>query len=146
MPSVYLLNSERWRQVKMNVRHYKIATISILLLLGLLWGATSDRLKIDGLSGEIWDLIFTTDTKYANGYSDNRFNQIKIGMTEEEVLGILGAPLTRWSPYHYTRFQNKANFVGFQYSECPSDTHYRLRQIYFDNGIVAERIGYFYID
>jgi hypothetical protein len=60
----------------MKAHHIKIATISLLLLLGFL-AAKTDRLKIDGLSGEIWNLIFTTDTRYADGYSDNGFNQIK---------------------------------------------------------------------
>src|SRR5690606_36245314 len=127
----------------MKAHPYKIATIALLLLLGFL-AATTDRLKIDGLSGEIWNLIFATDTKYADGYSDNGFNQIKIGMTEREVLDILGEPLTKWSPYQFTRFQDRAHFVCFQYSESPSGTHYRLRQVYLDNGTVAEKIGYFY--
>jgi len=67
-------------------------------------------------------------------------------MTEKEVLDILSEPLTRWSPYRSTNFQERAHFVGFQHSESPSNTHYRLRQVYFDKGVVAERIGYFYVD
>ena len=67
-------------------------------------------------------------------------------MTEKEVLEILGEPLTRWTPYRHANFPDKAHYVGLQYSESPSSTHYRLRQVYLDNGVVAEVIGYFYVD
>ncbi|NEN25697.1 outer membrane protein assembly factor BamE [Cryomorpha ignava] len=131
----------------MKRRHYQIIAMVLLFLIGgLFWGATADRLRIDGISGEIWDFIYSTDTKYADGYSDKRFNEIKIGMTEQEVLDVLGEPLTEWNPYQNTRFKDKANFIGFQYSVSPSDTHYRLRQVYFNKGVVAEKIGYFYVD
>ena len=111
----------RRARVEMKAHPYKIATIALLLLLGFL-AATTDRLKIDGISGEIWNLIFATDTKYADGYSDNGFNQIKIGMAEWEVPDIPGEPLTKWSPYRFTRFQDSAHFVGIQYNESPSGT------------------------
>jgi hypothetical protein len=86
------------------------------------------------------------DTKYSVGYTDEKFASIKIGMTEKQVLDILGEPLTRWRPYQHTNFKDKRHFVGLQYSESPSGTHYQLRQVYLDSGIVAEKIQYFYID
>lgn len=67
-------------------------------------------------------------------------------MTEKQVLDILGEPVTRWRPYQYTNFQDKKHFVGLQYSESPTSTHYNLRQVYLDSGKVAEIISYFYID
>src|SRR5690606_4839851 len=103
----------------MKAHPYKIATIALLLLLGFL-AATTDRVKIDGLSGEIWNLIFATNTKYAEGYSDNGFNQIKIGMAEWKVLDIPGEPLTKWSPYRFTRFQDSAHCVGIHYDKSLS--------------------------
>ena len=129
----------------MNKRKVYIVLITVVLL-GLMWNLRPERTKIDGLSGEIWNLIFTTDTKYANGYTDKGFYSIEVGMTEKGVLEILGEPLTRWSPYQHTKFQDKAHYLGLQYSESPSSTHYRLRQVYLDVGIVAEVIGYFYVD
>ena len=131
----------------MKKRPYQIvAIVFFLLMVGLLWGATPARVKIDGVSGEIWDFVYNTDTRYAYGYSNKRFNEIKIGMTEKEVLDILGEPLTKWSPYQNTRFYSKAKFVGFQYSMSPTDTHYRLRQVNFNEGLVEEKIRYFYVD
>lgn len=131
----------------MKKKHYQLVAIVLgFFIVAVFWGVTPDRLKIDGVSGEIWDLVYATDTKYADGYSDKRFDEVKIGMTEQEVLDALGEPLTQWNPYQNTRFHDKANFIGFQYSMSPTDTHYRLRQVYFNEGVVAEKIGYFYVD
>ena len=105
-----------------------------------------DRIVLDGTEGEIFGLIFSTDTKYSKGYTHDNFAKIKVGMTEKEVLNILGEPLLRWLPYQYGNFQSKKHFIGLQYSESPSGTNYRLRQVYLDKGIVAETIHYFYND
>ena len=91
-------------------------------------------------------LILQTDTKYSSGYTDEKFESISIGMSEKQVLDILGEPLTRWRPYRNTKFQDKEHFVGLQYSESPGSGHYNLRQINLDNGKVAEIISYFYVD
>lgn len=87
-----------------------------------------------------------TDSKYSVGYSHNKFGQIKIGMTEKQVIEIIGEPLVRWQPYLYTNYRDKSHFVGLQYSESPSSTNYRLRQVYVDRGKVAEIISYYYLD
>lgn len=91
-------------------------------------------------------LILQPDTNYSSGYTDEKFESISIGMTEKQVLDILGEPLTRWRPYRNTKFQDKEHFVGLQYSESPGSRHYNLRQIYLYNGKVAEIKSYFYID
>ncbi|MBK8874391.1 MAG: hypothetical protein IPN13_10900 [Bacteroidetes bacterium] len=91
-------------------------------------------------------LILQPDTKCSAGYTEEKFESISIGMSEKQVLDILGEPLTRWRPYRYTKFQDKEHFVGLQYSESPGSGHYNLRQINLDNGKVAEIISYFYID
>lgn len=91
-------------------------------------------------------LILQPDTNYSSGYTDEKFESISIGMTEKQVMDILGEPLTRWRPYRNTKFQDKEHFVGLQYSESPGSGHYNLRQIYLDNGKVAEIKSYFYID
>ena len=87
-----------------------------------------------------------TDTKYSLGYSHSKFGQIKIGMTEKQVIEIIGEPLIRWQPYLYTSFSEKSHFAGLQYSESPSSTNYRLRQVYLDKGKVAKIISYYYLD
>lgn len=107
-------------------------------------------MMIDGVVGEPFDLLGCTDTQYAEGYTHWGFDRIEVGMTEDEVFAILGEPLYRWAPYGgrstSRRFPAKAHFVGLAYSRSPSSTHYRLRQVNLDNGVVAEIRGYFYVD
>lgn len=105
-----------------------------------------ERIKIDGFDVEILDLLMLTDTKYSDNYSHQAFNEVNVGMSEKDVIKLLGEPLYRWHPYEVTSIAEKKHFVAFQYSQSPSDTHYRYRQIQFDKGIVAEKNGYFYID
>lgn len=105
-----------------------------------------DIIKLDGIGGEIFGLITESDTRYTESYSHDKFSSIKIGMTEKQVIEIIGEPIVRWKPYLYSKYTEKIHFVGLQYSESPSDTNYRLRQIYLDNGKVAEIISYFYLD
>ncbi len=103
-------------------------------------------LRIDGYTGMLFSFLGHEDTQYANQYSHHKFLRIQIGMEEKEVISILGTPLSRWQPYKNTNYQNKTHFVGFEYSQSPSFTDYRLRQIYFDHGKVTEIIGYYYVD
>ena len=98
-----------------------------------------NNFRIEGMRGLISECFFPNhDTKYSEGYSSLAFLKIRLGMSEAQVLDILGEPLIRWSP--------QDSYIGFQYSESPSDTHYRLRQVYVSGGIVKDIIGYYYID
>lgn len=106
----------------------------------------SERIRIDGPGAELLSLMAPTETEYAEGYSHAGFNKIRIGMSEQEVLDILGEPLTRWAPYRPPRFPDKAQIVGLEYSRSPSSKSYRLRQVNIDKGVVAEIRGYFYVD
>ncbi len=120
-------------------------------ILLLVYGAFAwSRIKIDGIKGEPFDLLGCTDTQYAKGYSHWRFERITVGMTLDEVVAILGEPLNRWISYGgrstSKRFPEKAHFVGLGHSRSPWSTHYRLRQINLDHGVVAEIRGYFYVD
>ncbi|MCD6066763.1 MAG: hypothetical protein K0S33_1589 [Bacteroidetes bacterium] len=103
-----------------------------------------DRIKLDGKKAEILSLIFVSDTEYAKGYSHIKFRQIKIGMTEKQVIIMLGPPLYKWKPYGEND-PSKRNYIGFGYSQGQKGS-YRLRQINFDKGIVVEIKNYFYID
>lgn len=107
-----------------------------------------ERITIDGFSAELAEIFVADDTRYADGYSHRDFRGIEVGMTEQEVLRILGEPLARWKPYGYrrTRFPEKAHYVGLTYSDSPTSKSYRLRQVLLDRGTVAEIRGYFYFD
>ena len=118
-----------------------------LLLMLLISTATGyalrrEVIRLDGFIGEISGLLLTTDTQYAPHYSHRNFAQLKVGMTEQEVIDLVGEPLKRWQPYN----KNQPPFTVFQYSQSPSDTHYRLRQVHFGEGRVVEVVSYFYGD
>ena len=105
-----------------------------------------NRIMLDGFFGEISGLVLSSDTKYSETYSHKKFRKIEIGMTEEQVIELIGKPLNTWKPYNTTIHIKKRHFIGFQYSESPSSANYRLRSVYFDNRVVAEKIDYYYID
>lgn len=122
-----------------------IILLTPILVLKIIFAARYDYSTLD--EPEIFSLTLPEDTKYSAGYTHDKFGQIKLGMTEKRVIEILGEPLTRWKPYRNNRFYpDKNHFVGLQYSESQTGTNYRLRQIYLDNGVVAEIINYFYVD
>ncbi len=120
--------------------------ICLVLAIKIYSCVNTERIKIDGVKGEVLGIFLPTDTKYSEAYSHKAFNQVRIGMSEKEVIKILGSPLYKWHPYEVTSIEEKKHFVAFQYSQSPSDTHYRYRQIQFDHGIVVEKNGHFYID
>lgn len=105
----------------------------------------ASRIKLDGKHAELLSLLLRADTKYAEGYSDGKFLTVKIGMKKDQVLKILGPPLSLWHPYGMNT-PLKRNYTGFEYSTSPSSRSYRIRQINFDRDHVAEVIHYFYID
>jgi hypothetical protein len=103
-------------------------------------------IRLDGITGEICGIFFHTDTKYSMNYSHHKFVQVKIGMTENEVINILGEPIKRWNPYLGDDYNIKNNYIAFEYSISPSDTHYRLRSVHFFKGKVNLVNNCFYLD
>ncbi len=128
-------------ELELIVKKYLYLFLAMVLLVAALVfiKRQSCQLSIDGYKGELAKLIMGgEDTKYAAAYSDSGFLKIRTGMNAEEVIEILGEPLVKW-------------FVGikricYQYTESPSSTHYRLRQVHVTDGKVTEVIGYFYVD
>jgi len=128
----------------MKKRYWMLVVLGLVIITDLI--INFDRIMLDGVSGEISSLVFPPDTRFSEGYSHKKFRRIEIGMTQEQVVEILGKPLDIWKPYELTKYIEKRHYVAFQYSESPSSVDYRLRQVYFDNGIVAEIINYYYFD
>ena len=113
----------------------------LLLLAAFLWvfKFISPNLRIEGYEGVFCELLFPgEDTRYANGYSHIKFLKIRVGMTEKEVIDILGQPLSRWQP--------DDNCNALQYSESSTSTHYRMRKVILAKGKVEDIEGYYYVD
>jgi hypothetical protein len=124
----------------------KIFLICGFFLLAMrIYFLNQDRIKLDGKKGEILSLFSMLDTKYSDGYTHEKFRKIELGMSINDVVIILGDPLYKWKPYGQN-FPNKRNYLGYGYSTSPSSGSYRLRQINFNNGQVAEIISCLYID
>jgi hypothetical protein len=119
----------------------KRTSIIVLFVVVILWlvKLSSPFIKIDGYQGLLLGLLLETDTKYSNEYTHRGFVNVQEGMEEEDVLDLLGEPLVRWFPM-------KTKYTAFQYAESTSSTHYRLRQVYFQNGVVVLIRGYFWAD
>lgn len=103
-----------------------------------------DRVKLDGVFAEITSLFFFSDTQYSNKYTNEKFSQIKIGMTEREVIMILGEPISKFKPHKDSGDPKRINQIAFQYSYSPSKSHFRVRNIIFNCGKVIKKIYCFY--
>jgi outer membrane protein assembly factor BamE (lipoprotein component of BamABCDE complex) len=71
--------------------------LGILVLVGIISLSVLHHYLLDGLDGWFFSAVLDfeedEDTVYAPGYTDKGFRRIKRGMTEQEVLNILGVPL-----------------------------------------------------
>ncbi len=81
--------------------------------------------------------LFTFDTEYAPGYSEDAFRAVEIGDSSEEVLCLLGQPLRVYG----------LNGEVLSYSRSPSGSNYLMRDIVLDSeGRVAEIWSQIYWD
>jgi hypothetical protein len=103
----------------------------------------ADRVKLDGVKGEVYGTLLGPSTVYAKDYSHEKFLSIKPGMTEQEVIQILGTPLDRFNPY--PSFKDSMFTVGLRYAKgSDENAHYRLRIVYLRKGIVTKKRSQFY--
>ncbi len=131
-----------------------IIIIKILLLpiivVGLHFALNYNRIQIDGLDAEIYCLTHGEDTRYAYSFSHKKFRQVKVGMTEKQVLDLLGEPLTRFCYIGQEKCDAKSFFNGryngLKYSDSPNSENYHSRIVYVDKGIVVEVKGALWYD
>ena len=77
--------------------------------------------------------LFNFDTAYSSGYSEDAFNLIRPGMTQQEVLQRLGEPLTH-SEVNSLWNEGEQAFVSelWNYSRQANNANYFQRRILFD--------------
>ena len=142
---------------------FALLLLTVLLLVGLLvrWLIPLN----EWLQGKLLPLIFLfwgicylggllwlggeerVPTTYAKHYSEYNFQQIKAGMSEQQVLDLVGEPLEKWRPYQNNlNFPERQHYICFVYSRSESGVGYELRQVDFDQGSVAEIKSYTYND
>lgn len=69
-------------------------------------------------------------TEFAPNFEIEKLERIQMGMNRTEVKNVLGKHLGE----------------TLVYSETPNDSSYRIRVIIVEDGIVVEKIAYFYVD
>ena len=81
------------------------------------------------------------DTRYAPGFSERKFAEIKAGMSMDEVITLLG------EPYHRGGGRNSVRWSYTQDGRCSwADWAWLGREIVFKDGRVVERISRIYYD
>lgn len=126
----------------------------LVVLTALFFGyEIPDRIRIDGPSVELMGLLTLMNTQYAEDYSHAGFRKIKTGMTERQVLDILGKPLKRIGPYQdhpcgTTQCPAEGHYLSLVYSMPPNlrNTNYRARNLTLDDGSVVKIHGDFHAD
>ena len=120
--------------------------ILIIILLKIDFYYNKDRINIDGVNAELFSIFFRERTNYAINYSHKKFNNVQIGMTKEDVLSLIGEPISIRKPYRNSKHIDKWNYISFVYSKCIDGSHYRVREIYFLGDKVVDKLSYLYID
>ncbi len=117
--------------------------IKIVICLIVVFGTIIHFYWLDGLG---WAIVeFTVgQTTYAPGYREYKFRRIRVGMTEEEVIEILGRPpgKSHRNPDIWFYAYGK-NILEDKY---PEENLYTQRIIEFDNGNVINTCHHFYFD
>lgn len=95
----------------------------------------------------IWPSI---DTRYASGYSERKFRQVEVGMTETQVVALIGRPL---GTHRYWRGHPAYKFPGdFVWSYTSDgaafwgDWAWLSREIIFHEGRVVQKVFWTYYD
>lgn len=123
MPTLF--KNREWKWV--------VTAASIFLLIALL-AQTGTR---DGIRGLVLSSLFKDTTVYAPQFDEDVFRNIRIGADTTTVRKVLGEPLERDVIQGLERWR---------YSKSSSDSHYRVRQISFEQGRVISKSAYFLVD
>ena len=96
---------------------------------------------LDGIDGWFFSKLAVggEHTRYASGYTDSAFRSVRVGMSKDEVLGLLGVPLNTW-------FLDPERLEVWAYTLSPSDSSYRIRVVHFREGLVVHKVSEFYVD
>ena len=69
-----------------------LVTVSLVTTM-LLVTVEVDRASMDGIDGWLLRTLYQDDTVYARSYSDREFMNVRAGLTQADVLTMLGRPL-----------------------------------------------------
>ncbi len=115
-------------------------TISTILI-----GVITHYYWLDGIGGAFWEMLIG-DTVYSQGYREYKFRRIHEGMTEEQVLEILGMPLFRGPYFPFVWFYSYGKPLYKDKDPWVTDSCYTQRIIFFSGGKVSKIYHDFYFD
>jgi len=121
----------------------KIIISSIIFLFSLYFiKLLVPKLRIDGYYSLLCELTSTDseNTRYAEDYTDKKFLSLKNGMTESQVIGVIGKPISIWN-----NSKIKGEYI-LMYSESPTGQDYRMRKVMIKDSIVVNVFGFYYND
>jgi len=113
-----------------------------ILVLSMWWRS------MDGISGNLFAAL-SDDTVWADGYSDDAFRSVRIGMTRAEVYGLLGPPLEvrqTLGTFDFDTQRQNAGEVVECWTRTPNNSDYRVRQIVFMGNLVVDKPTMLYLD
>ena len=132
-----IVKAKRWFQ-------YGVSALCILIAAPISYGLKNVVFFGYPPTDSIFSLIDNENTVWAAGYSKEKFSLVKEGMSEDEVLEILGEPLV---------VENRKSGVNWFYTSGPrgnvqgrvrGSTH--IRRILFDSEGVSLKESSYYID
>jgi hypothetical protein len=111
-----------------------IATVAATAVIVVyLWGAKD-------LIGEVVLFAMGDDTEYAAGFTEEKFDAIRVGDAEDRVLAILGDPIKLVE----SRSNERTHVL--LYATSPRSTHYRRRVVVIADSVVKEVISDIWVD
>ncbi len=94
---------------------------------------------VDGFRGALCSTILTDHTTYAPSYSASGFNRVEVGMSLQEVEGLVGKPLEEWT------VPGDQGQLYWRWTKSRDGSHYyRYRVATFRNGHLEEKAAFFF--
>ncbi len=75
---------------------------------------------------------YKPDIQQGNTFDDKQLSQLKVGMTQQQVLFVMGSPLLK-DPFHKNRWDYLYTFAKNQ-----KQTTRRLLTLYFKNNVLSK--------
>jgi outer membrane protein assembly factor BamE (lipoprotein component of BamABCDE complex) len=118
-------------------RYVLLITAALIVIAGLAVAAYSPHVRT--LGDALGYLMFLREdrTTFAPGFTEAKFDSVKIGMSEAEVLTILGEPLEK---------DGHSDKRYWRYSKGPPDSSYWFRVLTLQGGFVIDKDAHYDAD
>ena len=124
------------------MKHKAVIIISIIVGMLSFAGVVSITfLHPDGLFGCVLGLPLASPTFYAPTYTFRGYYSIKPGMTEEQVIRLVGEPLGK-----YNNPGPNGTIVCWRYTDDRLGENYKIRDVLFKDGKVFKKYSMLYLD